>query len=126
MLYEETMTVAVFLKFLKRLISKHPGQKSQKIFLIVDNLKVHHALKVQAWLKENTGYIELFDLPAYSPDLNPDELLNQDVQANACHNRLIYSTQKLKSDLLSYLRPIQKTPSKVQKFFLKPSGSYAS
>ncbi len=58
--------------------------------------------------------------------LNPDELLNQDVKANACHNRLIYSTQQLKSDLLSSLRPIQKTPSKVQNFFLKPSGSYAS
>ena len=126
MLYEETMTVTVFLKFLKRLISKHPDQKSQKIFLIVNNLKVHHALKVQAWLKENTRHIELFYLPAYSPDLNPDELLNQDVKANACHNRLIYSTQQLKSDLLSYLRRIQKTPSKVQNFFLKPSLSYAS
>jgi transposase len=122
MLYEDKMTAAIFLKFLGRLIH---GQK-KKIFLIVDNLKVHHALKVQPWVKEHEHQIELFFLPPYAPDLNPDELLNQDVKANACHSRLIRNTQQLKSDLLSYLRSVQKTPQKIQNFFQKSSVNYAA
>ena len=45
----------------------------RKVFLILTNLRVHHAKKVKAWLTERTDRIEVFYLPSYSPDLNPDE-----------------------------------------------------
>ena len=69
MLYDGALNIERFLTFLRRLI-KDAGQK---VFLIVDNLKVHHAKKVKAWIAAHRHEIELFYLPAYAPDHNPDE-----------------------------------------------------
>ena len=84
MTYEDRMDKDKFITFLRQLIksnfSKYGNKK--KIFLIADNLKVHKAYKVQDFVKRNKDKIEIFFLPAYSPELNPDELLNQDVKAN--------------------------------------------
>ena len=58
-----------------------------KVFLIVDNLEVHKAGKVQAWVAEHRERIELFFLPAYAPDHNPDEFLHNDLKRN-CSRRV--------------------------------------
>ena len=76
MIHEGALNVALFLAFLRRLVK---GAKP-KIFLIVDNLKVHHAKKVQAWVAANGDRLELFFLPPYAPEHNPGELLNSDVK----------------------------------------------
>jgi transposase len=76
MMYEETMTARVLLRFLKRLI-KDAGRK---VFLVLDNLRVHHAKLVKAWLEKHSNEIEVFYLPSYSPELNPDEYLNCDLK----------------------------------------------
>ena len=52
------------------------------MFLILDNLSVHKSKLVKEWVNEHKSRIELFYLPPYSPDMNPDELLNQDLKAN--------------------------------------------
>ena len=76
MLYEGALNADRFIAFLRRL-AKDAGQK---VFLIVDNLKVHHAIKVKAWVASHAHEIELFYLPAYAPDHNPDEYLNNDLK----------------------------------------------
>ncbi len=78
MLYESTMTAKVLKKFLRALIESTPGQ----VFLILDNLRVHHAKVVKRWLERKTvkRYLEVFFLPAYSPELNPDEYLHCDLK----------------------------------------------
>ena len=75
MVFKEHFNAEVFLKFLKRLV-KH---SKTKVFLIVDGHRSHHAIKVQKWLRKTEKQIRLFYLPGYSPELNPDELLNQDI-----------------------------------------------
>lgn len=77
MLYKESMTAQVFIRFLDRLVR---GSKGKKIFLILDNLRVHHSKKVAAWVAAREDQIELFFLPAYAPELNPDEYLNGDLK----------------------------------------------
>jgi len=52
----------------------------RKVLLILDNLKVHHSYIVKDWLKEHCEEIKIFYLPAYSPELNPDEYLNCDLK----------------------------------------------
>ena len=74
MLYEGALDADGLIGFLRRL-TKDAGQK---VVLIVDNLKVHNAGKVAAWVAGHTHEIELFYLPAYAPDHNPDEYLNND------------------------------------------------
>ena len=64
------------IKFMERLIK----DSKKKVFLILDNLKVHHSHMVVDWLKEHKKQIEVFHLPAYSPELNPDEYLNCDLK----------------------------------------------
>jgi len=77
MLYRESLDAHRFIEFLKRLCK----EAQRKVFLIVDNLRVHHARKVTEWVEQNTERIELFYLPSYSPGLNPDEYLNADLKA---------------------------------------------
>jgi transposase len=64
MIYSENMNSDRLIQFLTQLIKNSP----KKIFLILDNLKVHHSNIVKDWVKENTEKIELFFLPAYSPE----------------------------------------------------------
>ena len=122
MVYEENMNVAVFLKFLNQLIKK----QDKKIFLILDNLRVHKAYKVQDWQKKNKDKIEFFFLPPYSPELNPDELVNQDVKANALKHKLIHKVEDLNRNLRSYLYSLQKNKQKIRNFFQKNCVRYAA
>ena len=64
------------IEFLAALI-KDAGKK---VFLILDNLRVHHSKIVKAWVAERKDQIELFYLPSYSPQLNPEERLNADLK----------------------------------------------
>lgn len=122
MLFEESFTAKVFLNFLKRLIKNSPT----KIFLIVDNIKVHHAKQVQEWREQNKNKIELFFLPTYSPELNPDELLNQDVKSNAVGRKRARTPKELKNNLTQYLFGTQKCPDIVQSYFRKSELRYAA
>src|SRR5947209_5387496 len=74
MTYTSTMTAALFIVFLTRLVRG----ASRKVFLIVDRLKAHDAAAVDEWAAKHQGQIELFYLPRYSPELNPDEYSNND------------------------------------------------
>ena len=76
MFYRETMTAQLSIRFLKRLIRSSP----EKIFLILDNFTCSLHQTSAEWLTENKAFIEIFYLPSYSPDLNPDELLNRDLK----------------------------------------------
>lgn len=75
--FDGTMNADILIDFMKRLIK----DAKRKVFLILDNLRVHHAKVVKAWLAEHKDEIEVFYLPSYSPELNPDEYMNCDLKA---------------------------------------------
>ena len=122
MVFRERFTTKVFLEFLRRLV-KHAGRK---VFLIVDGHPVHRARKIKRWLAGRTDQIEIFFLPGYSPDLNPDELLNNDVKSNAVGRRRPTSQNELMSDVRSYLRSTQRQPHIVQSYFNHKDVRYAA
>jgi hypothetical protein len=66
----------VIIRFMSHLIKDSP----RKVFLILDNLRVHHSKVVQKWLEEKMKEIRVFYLPAYSPEVKPDEYLNGDLK----------------------------------------------
>jgi len=74
--FSGALNAKVLIGFLKRLTH---GQK-KRIFLILDNLRVHHSKAVKKWLEANADKVLVFYLPSYSPELNPDELLNADLK----------------------------------------------
>lgn len=119
--YAGTFSSEVFIEFLKRLIK----QNKRKVYLIVDNLAVHKSTKVMEWVNEHKSRIELFFLPPYSPDMNPDELLNQDLKANIYKVKRPTDRNELKSMVISKLKSFQRNPKKIQNYFNAKKVSYA-
>jgi transposase len=95
MIYKGALDVAKFLMFLKRLVK---GAK-KTIFLILDDLRVHKARRVTEWVMENSERIELFYLPPYSPELNPDEYLNNTVKSKVRDEPVAQSHDELQASL---------------------------
>lgn len=109
------MNAQRLIQFLKSLIrtSEH------KIFLILGNLRVHHAKPVKAWLAEahNTARIEVFFLPAYLPKLNPDEYLNCDLKADVPSKPPSRDASPLEKKVRSHMKTLQRSLDQVQKYF---------
>ena len=122
MLYDGALDVARFLTFLRRLIK----DAEQKVFLVVDNLKVHHARKVKAWVQSHRHEIELFYLPAYAPEHNPDEYLNNDVKQKLRQKPQPDCKDELVANTRTVLRAIQRSPARVRGYFRPHPVQYAA
>lgn len=112
----------IFLGFLKRLIR----QAERKVFLIIDSHPVHHAIKAKNWIQKHADRISLFFLPGYSPELNPDEMLNHDVKSNAMGRRRPKNQQELVANTRSYLWSRQRQPHVVRSYFHEKHVCYAA
>jgi len=121
MVFKQRFTTRVFLEFLKRL----ERQVGRPLFLIVDGHPVHHARVAQAWLKQPGRRIRLFFLPGYSPELNPDELLNHDVKSHLGKRRP-HTQLELIHNLRSHLHRRQRQPRIVRNFFQEEHVRYAA
>jgi len=122
MVFKRRFTTAVFLRFLRRLV-KHARRK---VFLIVDGHPVHRSRAVRGWLRPNRRWIRMFFLPAYSPELNPDEMLNQDVKTNAVGKKRPHHQPELMRNLRGYLARRRVHPEKVRRYFHEESVRYAA
>ena len=98
MCYEDTLTQQRFIQFMRLMTRARSGHK---ILMITDNLKVHHGKRVQKWLAEHKDKIEVFFTPAYSPELNPDEYLNQVLKHNIHSGILPQTKQDIKKHINS-------------------------
>ena len=107
---------------MRRLV--HDGTK--KVFLILDNLRVHHSKKVQAWLDKHKEEIEVFYLPPYAPEYNPDELVNSDLKRSVEKKASPNSKEELEHNVRSHLKSLQLNPSKISSFFHAPYTKYAA
>jgi transposase len=108
--------------FLGRLLQDANG----KVFLIWDNLPVHRARAVQDWLAERQEQIEVFSLPSYSPELNPDEGLNADLKHAVTRKPPARSKHELKRTVISHMRRLAKLPDRIRSYFGHPSFRYAA
>jgi len=122
-LYDESIATDNFIDFLEKVIRSN-GDK--KVYMIVDNLRVHHAKKVKAWEEEHKDAIKLFYLPPYCPEFNPDEYLNQDYKSNVHKYGLPKTQKELKDTTNAYMLELQNHTQKVANFFKHPSVQYAS
>ena len=111
--FEGHFTTEVFFDFLRRLVRSVP----RKIFLIVDRHPVHRARLVQQWVAQHSDQLELFYLPAYSPERNPDEYLNQDIKAHVRRQQRPHNVTGLKRMVRAYLHQLQQWPEKLSHFF---------
>jgi transposase len=119
--FRGSFTTKVFLEFLRRLVK----QVKRKVFLILDGHPVHRARAVTHWLARHTERIRVFRLPPYSPELNPDEYLNQDVKTNAAGRQRPRDADEMMGNIRGYLRSTQRQPALVVNYFHAESVRYA-
>jgi DDE superfamily endonuclease/winged helix-turn-helix protein len=122
MIYPGKMNAALFIVFLTRLIA---GAK-KKVFLIVDHLSVHEAAAVDEWLADKVDRIEVFYLPKYAPERNPDEYLNCDVKANINTDGLPKDREELSGKLRRFMQRLAKLPARVASYFEHKCIAYAA
>ena len=122
MIYKSNMNSNKLIDFMRRLVN----DSTKKVFLILDHLRVHHSKKVKAWLDKHKGKIEVFFLPPYAPEYNPDELLNADLKRGIGNKVMPRSEQDLVRNVRSHMKLLQLKSSKIQSFFHAPLTKYAA
>ncbi len=122
LLYKDSMNAEKLINFMIRLVA----DSKRKVFLILDNLRVHHSKAVAAWLEDHKNQIELFFLPPYAPEYNPDELLNSDIKRNAGAKQSPRTQTQLEANVLSRLSFLASSPDHVASFFHAPLTCYAA
>ena len=122
MIYSGTMNSDRLIEFMKQLIKN----KKQKIYLILDNLRVHHSKLVKQWVEDNKKKIELFYLPSYSPEKNPDEYLNCDLKYGLSERPSPKNVEQLKDNVENHMLMLQQNQQRVKKYFNHKDIKYAA
>ena len=98
----------------------------KKVFLVLDNLGIHHCKSAKAWLAARQADIEVFYLPSYSPELNPDERLNADLKRAVSTRVLVRTSAKLHAVANEHMTFIKTNPERVKSYFQDPRVKYAA
>lgn len=122
MIIDEAFNADKLIEFLEALIK----DADKKVFLILDNLRVHHSKPVKAWVAEREDKIELFYLPSYSPELNPEERLNADLKHVIGTKVPVRTKAKLRSATTEHMTQLEQSPERVMNFFQDPRVKYAA
>lgn len=122
MILPQAMNEALLIGFMQRLVR----DAQRKVFLVLDNLPAHHAAGVTAWLTGEHNRIEVFYLPSYSPELNPDELLNADLKQAITKQAPVRRKGELKKSVIRHMRRIGKSPGRVRQYFQHELLKYAA
>jgi transposase len=122
MIRDGAVNAATLIRFLQRLIR----DAKRKVFLILDRLRVHRAGRVRDWLATHPTKIEVFYLPAYSPELNPDEGLNADLKQVVTRKAPARSKPQLKQAIVSHMRRLSRSPARVRSYFRHKPVRYAA
>ena len=113
---------AKFIEFIKRLIHGI----DRMVFLIVDGHPAHKAKMVSRFVDTIKDRFRIFFLPPYSPELNTDERVWNDLKNNGVGKQTITSPKQLYSSVISYLRSIQKSPARVRSYYNNETTRYAA
>jgi transposase len=122
MIYSDTMNADRLILFMEQLIKS----SDRKIYLILDNLRVHHSKVVKEWLEQNKMKIEVFYLPSYSPERNPDEYLNCDLKEGLSSKPAPRNIEKLEENTRNHMNMLIENPDRVKSYFKAKAIVYAA
>lgn len=123
MIIDEAFNSDKLIEFMQALVKE---AQHKKIFLILDNLRVHHSKPVKQWAAQHKDEIELFYLPSYSPELNPEERLNADLKHAIGSKVPVRTKAKLHAAATEHMTMLQNTPERVRKYFGDAKVAYAA
>jgi transposase len=121
-IFDGALNSDILIDFMKRLIR----DAGRKVYLILDNLRVHHSKPVKAWLAQHKHEIEVFYLPSYSPELNPDEMANADLKQAVTKLAPARTKLQLVKATSKHLRSVQRQPARIKRYFEHEPVRYAA
>ncbi len=119
LLYSDAINSERLISFMEAVI-KTAGKK---VYLILDNLRVHHSKAVTAWVEEHSQQIRLFHLPPYSPEYNPDEYLNNDLKRNLGTQAMVKDVTELEDNTNAFMSRLSDDEDHVKAYFDHPALS---
>ncbi len=122
MTYKGSLDAAMFLAFLAGLIEA----ESRKVFLIADRLQAHKTPEVLAWVEAHRDQIEVSYLPAYAPERNPVEYLNNDMKGEVNKAGLPEDGDALHARIMEFMNHLAGVPRHVVSYFLHPQVRHAA
>ncbi|MFN7371152.1 MAG: transposase, partial [Cyclobacteriaceae bacterium] len=108
--------------FLKQMI-KHARHK---IYFVTDGHPAHKTKKLNEWLSTNKKKIEIFFLSPYSPELNPQEYVNQDVKTNVIGKKRPINKVQMRANVEEFMYNRKNNKKQVQKYFHVSHVKYAA
>lgn len=121
-IFDGALNAGILIDFMRRL-ARDAGRK---VYLILDNLRVHHSKPVKTWLAAHKDRIEVFYLPSYSPELNPDEMANADLKQAVTKLAPARTKQQLVKAAARHLRSVQRQPDRIKRYFEHEPVRYAA
>lgn len=118
LLYSEAINSERLIGFMETLIKTANGRK---VYFILDNLRVHHSKQVSQWVDAHKDEIALFHLPAYSPEYNPDEYLNNDLKQSIGSQAMVQNIRELEANTSAFMNRLSDKPDHVKAYFDHPS-----
>ena len=122
MVFKGALNSSILISFLRRLVKDN----GRKVFLILDNLRVHHSKPVKAWLARHAALIEVFHLPSYSPELNPVEVANAALKDAVTKHAPARKKGQLELFTSRFFRSLQRQPGRIIALFQKDTVRYAA
>ncbi len=122
MIIDDVFNADRLIEFMESIVKDVP----RKVFLVMDNLKVHHSKPVQKWLEAHKKEIEVFYLPSYSPELNPDERLNADLKHAITTSVPRRTRQGLLKKTQEHMAMVKSSPERVKTYFKDEHVAYAA
>ncbi|MFF5637789.1 transposase [Streptomyces sp. NPDC012825] len=116
MAFAESFTVEVMCRFLERLA----GHFDRKVHLVVDTHSAHRSKKVRNWLAARSDDVELYFLPPYSSEPNPDGLVNADLEHGLPKQHRTRDQTELAAENRRFFRRRQRQPHIVRGCFGGP------
>jgi len=120
--YTQRFNADVFMACLKDLISN----RRKPVYIITDGHPVHKSKKVREFVATMKGKISIFILPAYAPDLNPDELVWNYIRQTGTARMPLMKGESLLDRTFIDLELIAQDKDLVKSFFRNESVSFAS
>jgi transposase len=112
---DTVFNAATYLGFLEQLARRY---RRQGAILMQDNASYHKDTEVWAWFRSNRHWLEVHQLPSYSPELHPTERLWQHTRKNGTHNRFFRSLDELLATLTRVFGEMQSHPQLIQPYLL--------
>lgn len=117
LLYSEAIDSERLISFMEALIKTCSGRK---VYLILDNLRVHHSNTVSTWVEEHKDQIQLFHLPPYAPEYNPDEYLNNDLKRTIGTQAMAKDVQELEENTSEFMQKLSGDSEHIKSYFDHP------